>query len=305
MPLIVFAIVLSTAAGIWAEKRWPERTGHMSRRSLVLILYVLLPPVVFFNLVHVEIDADLGGGIVLGWIAAALATTLAWAIGSKILHLGRPEVGALMTCTLVGNTAYLGYPMITTLLGRDDLPTGVAFDIGVGAPALLIGAFAVGAAFGTKSGEGVKERTRAFFTRNVLLYTAIAALIAPDWMGPDVLVDISLIIVVAILPIGFFAVGATLMEDAGPSGLRFPPAFTKATAVVLLTKVVAFPLILIGLAAPFIDLPSAYLLAAAMPCGLNSMIVAHAYGLSLKVTAEAVTWTTAIVVAVAIVVDLL
>lgn len=305
MPLIVLAIVLSTAAGIWAEKRWPERTGLLSRRLLVLILYVLLPPVVFFNLIHVEIDADLGFGIVFAWIAAALAVTIAWLVGSKVLKLSRPAVGALMTCTIVANTGYLGYPMATTLLGRDELPQAVAFDVGVGAPALLLGAFAIGAAFGTKAGEGIRERTRAFFTRNVLLYTAIAALIAPDWMGPDILSDISLLIVVAILPIGFFAVGATLMEDAGPSGLRFPPAFTAATATALFTKVVAFPLILIGISAPFIDLPSAYLLAAAMPCGLNSMIVAHAYGLSLKVTAEAVTWTTAVVVVVAFAVDLL
>jgi hypothetical protein len=40
---------------------------------------------------------------------------------------------------------------------------------------------------------------------------------------------------------------------------------------------------------------------AAMPCGLNSMIVAHAYGLDLSTTAEAVTWTTVIVVLVALV----
>ena len=43
---------------------------------------------------------------------------------------------------------------------------------------------------------------------------------------------------------------------------------------------------------------------AAMPSGLNSMIVAHAYGLDLRTTAEAVTWTTAIVV-VALVASLL
>ena len=44
---------------------------------------------------------------------------------------------------------------------------------------------------------------------------------------------------------------------------------------------------------------------AVMPAGLNSMIVAHAYGLDLKTTAEAVTWTTAIVVVVALVASLL
>jgi hypothetical protein len=38
-----------------------------------------------------------------------------------------------------------------------------------------------------------------------------------------------------------------------------------------------------------------------MPTGLNSMVVAHAYGLDIQVTAEAVTWSTGIVVVAALV----
>jgi hypothetical protein len=37
-----------------------------------------------------------------------------------------------------------------------------------------------------------------------------------------------------------------------------------------------------------------------MPSGLNSMVVAHAYGLDMEIVAEAVTWSTAIVVAAAL-----
>ena len=44
---------------------------------------------------------------------------------------------------------------------------------------MLLGAFAVGAAFGTKAGEGVGDRVRFFFTRNPLLYAAVAGLLAP------------------------------------------------------------------------------------------------------------------------------
>ena len=71
MILIIAAIVVATAAGIGAERRWPERAGHDSRRALLWILYLVLPPVTFFNLVHVSFDADLGGGIALAWVATA------------------------------------------------------------------------------------------------------------------------------------------------------------------------------------------------------------------------------------------
>jgi predicted permease len=42
-------------------------------------------------------------------------------------------------------------------------------------------------------------------------------------------------------------------------------------------------------------------LLSAMPSGLNSIVVAHAYGLDMEITAEAVTWSTAIVVVAALV----
>ncbi|HET6830169.1 MAG TPA: AEC family transporter [Solirubrobacterales bacterium] len=305
MILIIAAIVVATAAGISAERRWPERAGPDSRRALLWILYLVLPPVTFFNLVHVSFDADLGGGILLGLLATALAAGAAWMIGARILDLTRPEVGAAIACTLVANTAYLGYPLTIALLGSDQLGEAVAYDVAVGAPALLIGAFSAGAAFGTKAGIGARQRTGAFFARNLPLYAAILALIAPASLAPDILVDISRVIVIAILPVGFFAVGAALMEGADAAGLRLPPPLTRSTALVIATKLVLLPALLYLLALPLIDLPDTYLLMALMPSGLNSMIVAHAYGLDLATTAEAVTWTTALVVVVALVASLL
>ena len=63
-----------------------------------------------------------------------------------------------------------------------------------------------------------------------------------------------------------------------------------------LARLAMVPALLMLLAAPFIDLPAAYRLMSAMPCGLNGMVVSHAYGLDNQVVAEAITWSTAIVV---------
>ncbi len=302
---IIAAIVAATAAGIAAERRWPERAGHDSRRALIWILYVVLPPVTFFNLVHVSFDADLGGGIALAWVATLAAAGLAWFLGARVLDLSRPQVGAVIACTFVANTAYLGYPLTIALLGSDQLGEAVAYDVAVGAPALLLGAFSAGAAFGTRAGEGARARTSAFFARNMPLYAALLAMVAPASLAPDVLVEISRVVVVAILPVGFFAVGAALMEDAGPEGLRLPPPLSRPTGLVIVTKLIVLPALLYAISLPLIDLPDTYLLMAVMPSGLNSMIVAHAYGLDLATTAEAVTWTTTIVVIVALIASLI
>jgi predicted permease len=52
------------------------------------------------------------------------------------------------------------------------------------------------------------------------------------------------------------------------------------------------PGLLFGLSAPLIDLPGPYLLMAAMPCGINSLLVGHVYGLDMKIIAQAITWST-------------
>lgn len=142
---------------------------------------------------------------------------------------------------------------------------------------------------------------RAFFTRNPPLYAAIAGLLAPRALAPPVLVDISQALIAAILPIGFFAVGATLAENAEHGELPMPPPMTRPVALAIVSRLAVVPALLMLLAAPLIHLPAAYRLLSAMPSGLNSLVIAHAYGLDMEITAEAVTWTTVIVVAASLV----
>lgn len=298
--LIVLAIVASVAVGVTAERRRPQAAALAARRALTLMLYGLVPPVIFFNLAATEIDVEHGVGLLLGLCAMALAATLVWWVASRVLHLARSSTGAVISAVLCVNSGYLGYPLIAATLGRDELSTGVLYDIAVSGPSLLLGAFAVGAAFGTKAGEGPRDRVRAFFTRNPPLYAAIAGLLAPDALAPSVLVDASQVLLVVILPIGFFAVGATLAENAEHGELPMPPPLTRPIGLVIAGRLVLVPLLLLILAAPLIDLPTPYLMQAAMPSGLNSMVVAHAYGLDMEITAEAVTWTTGIVIVAAL-----
>lgn len=294
MLLIVLAIAVSTGVGILAEHRYGGRAGIFSRRALLIVLYVVLPPVTFFNLVDAELGADAGIGIGFALVSLALLGITAWAIGTRLLRLSRPAVGAMICCNLNVNTGYLGFAVVAALIGFDALGQAVAYDILVSAPALLIGCFAVGAAFGDHVGEGVAQRARAFVTRNPPLWAALAALVAPQTLAPEIAVDISRMIVVGLLPLGFFAVGAALAEEADAGTLGFPPALDRPVAATVALRLIAGPALLGGLSAAFIDLPDTYLLLASMPVGINSMIVAHAYGLDLRITAGSIAWSTAV-----------
>src|SRR5215213_10295013 len=299
--LTAAAIVAAVAVGVFAERRRPAAAGLAARRALVAMLYVLLPPVIFFNLAASEIDVEHGVGLLLGIVASSLAALAAWWLSSRVLGLARHRTGAVVCAVLSVNTGYLGYPLTVALLGRDELSTAVLYDVLVTGPCLLLGAFAVGAAFGTRAGEGPRERVLAFFTRNPPLYAAVAGLLAPDVLAPDLAVDLSQALLVAILPLGFFAVGATLAENAERGDLPLPPPLSRPVALSVGCRLAVAPALLFAVSGPLIDLPDPYLLLAAMPSGINSMVVAHAYGLDMEITAEAVAWSTAIVVAGALV----
>lgn len=296
MAAIVATILVATAVGVWAEERYGGRAGIAARRGLIFVLYFVLPPVTFFNLARADIDVNAGAGVALAYVALGAVAFTAWFVAARVLRLERPAIGSVMCCALIANTGYLGYPLVAALLGFDALSEAVVYDVLVSAPALLLGAFSVGAAFGEAAGEGVRERTAAFFTRNPPLYAALLAVIAPDSLAPDVLVDASRIAIVAVLPLGFFAVGAALAEEADEGAIAVPPPLDAPVAAAVAIRLVLAPVLLYLIALPLIELPDTYLLLAAMPCGINTMIVTHAYGLDLRISAGAVAWSTAIAV---------
>ena len=298
MIWIALAIAASIAAGVEAERRAGPRAGRWARGILKLLLYGVMPFVAFFNIARLEVSTDVGVGIVLGWAALLLAALVAWLVGRRLLHLARPTAGVLAIVALQANTGLLGIAVAAALLGFDHVSEAVAYDALVQQPVFFVGSFAIAAATGTKAGETVPQRIRAFFVRNPPLAAVVLALVAPDSLAPDVLVDASRALVLAVPVLGFFAVGVTLAEEAEEGALKFPPPLTVPIGVAIVVRLVVAPVLLLALAAPFIDLPAAFLLASTMPAGLHIVVLAHVYGLDVPFAASAIVWTTMVSVPV-------
>ena len=295
MLWVVLTIAVSLALGVAAERRHGERASAAARRMLKILLYGFTPPVAFLNISQLEITGDVGGGILIGWAALILAGVLAWAFGRYVLGLRPPSNGVLVNISLQGNTNYLGLPLCAALLGTDHLPEAIAYDSFVQAPVFLLGVFGVAAAMGTKAGGTTGERVRAFVFKNPVLLAVVAGLLAPAALAPAALVELSHVIVYLALPWGFLCAGVIVAEHF--EGDRVRPAISPPVGAAVVMRLVLAPLLLLLLAAPFIDLPPAYLLAAATPAGLNGLTVAHAYGLDLRFAASSLAWTTGIGVA--------
>jgi predicted permease len=299
---VVAAIALSLAAGAGAEQRWGARAHRAARRALDLLLYLLVPFITFFAIARLELTAGVGGVLVFAYVELAVVGAVAYVVGTRLLGLNRAQTGTLICIAILANTGYLGLPLVTAVLGEEDLGPAVAYDVVVSGPMFLLAGFGVGAAFGDRAGTGARERLRAFLVRNPPLLAVLAAVAAPDALAPDALLEASRALVVVLLPVGFFALGVFLMEERRNGILRFPPAMTPPLAVGLALRLVAAPALFAGLSLTVGGVPDAYLMQAAMPVGVNSLVVAHAYGLDLSLVASAVAWSTALVVVAAVVV---
>jgi predicted permease len=299
LAAVAAAIVLSAGTGVAARRRLGEPAEHDAARLLKLMLFGAMPFVTFFNVARVDFDRDVLGGVVVGWLALAAVTLLAWLLvrGS----VSRPRTGTVMLGSLLANTGYLGYPLVTVELGASSLPTAVVYDLLVAGPALFLGAFAIGAAFGDAHGDSLPERLRAFLFRNPLMPAFLAGLAAPAALATDVLVDASRVLVFCMLPAGFFAVGVYLDSILAPR--RALPARSREVTVAVVLRLVVAPLLLWLIALPLIDLPDPYLLLAAMPCGINTLLVAGVYELDRRRAAAMIAWSTTLVLAAVLVVS--
>ena len=300
MAVVALAIVAFTGAGVAVERRWRERAGALSRRLIDLMVWVVMPPIVFLVIARLHLGGGVGIGLLLGYLELAVVGGAAYLLGSRVLRLARPSVGSLVCVTILANTGYLGIPLNAALLGRDAVAPAIAWDTVVSNVVLYTAAYAVGAALGTTAGQTPRERARAFLTRNPVLIAAVAGLLAPGVLAPTPLVHAAELASFALLPLGFFILGINLMHESEDGTLRFPPPFTAPVATAVGLRLLAAPALLLALSRLTTQVPDAYVVQAAMASGINSLVVAHLYGLDLPLAADAIAWSTAIVVAAAL-----
>lgn len=303
--LVALAVICSTSLGVAAERRTYTAAKRGARGALRLMLYVLLPFVSFVNFSHLHLSVSAGVGLLVAYAAIALTGTLAWAVGRLRLHLPSASVGALICCVISVNTGYLGLPMAFALLGARGFGPAVAYDQLVSGPVFLVAAFAVGAAFGSQGGGSARDRLLAFVTRNPPLLAVTAGLLTPASAVPASLLHVSHVVVIAMLPLGFLAVGVNLSAERREERAPLLERPDGRVAVAVGLRMLVAPAVVAAVSLAVIKLPSAYLLQAAMPTGINSLIVGQAYGLDQRLIATTIVWSTAAALVVGLAVALL
>lgn len=166
---VLVGMLLSSIFGWW-QRRSPTHPPRQLQIPNLLgrFLYWLGVPI---SLIHFLRQADLSGGVwlapVMAWVAFAIALVCAWGW----LHLwpqSWPEStqGTFLIAAMVGNTGYIGYPVILLLpqLGTAYFGWAVFYDL----LGTVLGAYGLGAMIGTYFGQGIgKTRSRPVWRQSL------------------------------------------------------------------------------------------------------------------------------------------
>ena len=127
MAFDAFALMLAMLALGMLFARLRALPANAAETLNLLALYVCLPAAMLITLPKLRFDASLLGLALVPWLLAGASWGLLWLL-QRWLHFRRDEFAALLMCVMLGNTSFVGYPMVTALLGASSLPYAVIYD---------------------------------------------------------------------------------------------------------------------------------------------------------------------------------
>lgn len=122
--LILIFVCLLIGMGLQKLKNLPKDM-HVSLN--VIILYVSLPALTLLSIPKLEWDASLLSLCLMPWIVFTLAYFF-FNFLSKHLGWSKQILGCLILCAGLGNTSFVGFPLIEALLGSQALKYAVLVD---------------------------------------------------------------------------------------------------------------------------------------------------------------------------------
>lgn len=294
MLWIVLTVIVATVVGVAVERRDNARAHTLRQAILQAMLWVLVPFVAYVNIARAHLTLDATLSIAIAAASIVVAGTIMWRLARGPFALPDASTGATIVTTIQANTAYVGLPLIAALFSHAELTQAVVYDGLVSLPMFVIGSYSVGARLGHAREGGLRAQLRTGLLRNPVLWAVLAGLIVPETWAPEALVTPSHVAIYALLPLGFLVVGVTLGDEAKDGMLRIPPPLTPPIAAVVLLRMAFVPLVLLVVGLTLIDVPAPFYLMAAMPTGINTVLVGHATGLDLRLTSSAIAWTTVV-----------
>ena len=266
--------MLAIGALFRAMRVLPDNAAEVINK---LVLNLFLPALVISVVSKITFSGTMLLVPLIAWLAMA-ACALVIKLIARARKWPRDVEGSLLLTAVLGNTAFLGYPLTRAYLGESSLGTAVLYD--------QLGSFLVFSTFGlwvAASYGGGKPPTLAFAVKRIVTFPAFVALVgtlALIFFEIALASQVKLLVddVAALLvPLAMFAVGLNF-SIVPPAKQGLP------LAIGLSVKMLLTPLLALGLAHMLLDRQAMHVVAfeAAMP----PMVTAAALAASSKLAPQ-------------------
>jgi predicted permease len=243
-----------------------RRTGRLPEATPAalngFIVHVSLPALTLHHLRHLSFDASLAAPLLMAWLLFAAGVAFFF-VAQRLFRWPAATTGALILTGALGNTSFVGLPMIECFFGREHVGLGILIDqlgtyMVLSTVGLLVAAML---SAGALTARAVMQRIFTFppFVA-VLLALATAPLPLPQWVDA-----VFLRLGDTLAPLALLSVGFQLRLAAMRS--RWQPL-----AAGLGYKLLAGPLLVLGAFALLGDLDNPSLQVAIFEAAMAPMI---------------------------------
>jgi predicted permease len=262
IAVVVIALIIGLL--LQRAKRFPENAASTLN---LYVIYVALPALILAEIPKLSFSHEALIPVVASWVIMLLSALLTWCT-ARLMKWSRALTGALMLLVPLGNTGFVGIPLIEAHLGSKAIPYAILYDQLGTFVALNTYGIVVACYYSSGSTSAVK------ILRSILIFPPFIALTLafayPEWLA-EALARISSTLV----PVVMVAVGLQWR-------LTLSPEYLSPLVVGLLYILLVSPaLVLLGLWLLGIEglVAQVVILEAAMPAMISAGVLAISHNL--------------------------
>jgi predicted permease len=211
-------------------KAFPDDTAQTLN---MFALYVSLPAVILLKAPELTLTGETVVAAIVPWCMLILSAALILLL-SKRCNWSRPTTGVLMLVVPLGNTSFMGVPMVNAFFGEAGIPHLILYDqLGTMVIFVTYGSAILAYYSGEKSGARTMVRRALLFPPTLAL---LAGLLLRNWSYPQALVDVLQNLSGTLTPLVMTAIGFQMT-------LRLRPTTLGPLGTGLAIKLMVAPLI--------------------------------------------------------------
>lgn len=280
-----FILILIYLSLGFAMRRVPKFPAETPVVLNTFVMYVALPALVLQKIPSLHFSWDLLIPALVPWILLLLVSALILLLG-RLLHWSRDIIVALLIVLPLGNTSFLGFPMIEALFGGDWLPYAMIYDQIGSFVALATWSTILAALYGVNAAQS--QVSPAAMAMRILTFPPFLALVVglslKAWTYPPLLQTTLDNLAATLVPLIMFAVGFQLKFSL--AGERLSPLLSGlGIKLLLMPLLVLCGAMLLGLSGKAVQVS---VFEAAMPPMISAGAIAMMAGLAPRLVAALV-----------------